>query len=305
MATLAKCGARGGRRRRPKHGEALCLAVSDALVRRGPAHQLPVGRPPSAGVGTVSSAPVLQSFAGGRLIADRYGQASPRVLALHGWQRSRRDFAPFFAAARVPGLAVDLPGFGESPPPPAAWGSPQYAAALDDVLDAMDASVVVVGHSLGGRIALQLAVRRPERVAGLLLTGVPLFRANTSSSTPALAYRVVRALARAGVAPPSALEAARRHYGSHDYRNALGVMREVLVTVVNETYDTPIATCQCPVELVWGAEDRVCPVAVAERAGDAFARAHVAVIDGIDHFLPLRAPEALVEALRRLEGRLA
>jgi pimeloyl-ACP methyl ester carboxylesterase len=119
---------------------------------------------------------VLRSFAGGAIFADQFGSGRPRVLALHGWQRSRHDFDAVFGPAAIEALAVDLPGFGASPPPATAWGTGEYAQNLEPVLAEMAPGALVVGHSFGGLVALRLAVRFPETITGLVLTGVPLFR---------------------------------------------------------------------------------------------------------------------------------
>ncbi len=244
---------------------------------------------------------MLQSFAGGRLLAERYGTGAPALLALHGWARSRVDFAPLLAGLDLPALALDLPGFGLSPAPDSAFGVEEYATVVvDDVLDACAPGVVVIGHSFGGRVAVRVAARAPGRIGGLVLTGAPLYRAPGAPRRPQLGYRVVRGLARAHLVPAGVLEAARQRYGSADYRRAEGVVREILVRVLAEDDAAAIAAVRCPVELVWGSEDQAAPLVVARRAAQGFAHAHLEVLPGVDHFVPTRAPEALADALRRL-----
>src|SRR5437764_447469 len=70
----------------------------------------------------------------------------------------------------VDAVALDLPGFGATPPPASAWGSADYATA---VADAIDEPMVILGHSLGGRVAAYLAALRPDLVRALVLTGAP------------------------------------------------------------------------------------------------------------------------------------
>ena len=62
------------------------------------------------------------------------------------------------------------------------------------------------------------------------------------------------------------MEALRRRRGSDDYRNATGVMRDVLVIAVNEDYEDLLPRITCPVELVWGDDDTAAPL-VDGRAG--------------------------------------
>ncbi|MDQ1426995.1 MAG: hypothetical protein QOK39_471 [Acidimicrobiaceae bacterium] len=242
---------------------------------------------------------VLKTFAGGRLFGAGYGTAVPWVLALPGWQRTHRDFDELLRDFDA--VALDLPGFGAAPAPPGAWTTAEYADHVAPVLDDMGPRVVLVGHSFGGRVATHLAAAHPERIASLVLTGVPLIRATAGRRARApVALRAAKALRRAGIVPEEQIERLRQKHGSADYRQATGVMRDVLVKAVNETYQEPLAAFPGPIELIWGADDDQAPVAVAEAA-----RAHCAqppnlvVLEGVGHFVPRDRPDALAAALGR------
>lgn len=215
----------------------------------------------------------LRSLAGGRVFADVVGDGRPLVVLLHGWRRDRKDLVP--VADGLPGrLAfVDLPGFGASPPPPSAWGAREYAELLGESIAALRTSpsepakssvpVVLVGHSFGGRVALSLAAEAPW-ISGLVLSGVPLLR--MTGAKPPLRFRALRALHRRGLVSDTTMERYRQRYGSDDYRAAQGVMRQVLVRVVNESYENELAKLRCPVRFVWGELDTAAPLAMAREA---------------------------------------
>lgn len=237
---------------------------------------------------------MLRAFAGGALFGEVRGEAPRHVLALHGWARDHTDFDRVLDG--LPSVALDLPGFGASPPPPEAWGSPEYADAVAAALDDLAAPVVVLAHSFGGRVAVHLAATRPDAVGALVLTGVPLFKASAGGgSAPPFGYRVVRWLHRRGLVSDERMEDGRRKYGSADYAAASGVMRDVMVKAVNETYDDVLARVACPVELVWAGADTAAPVVVAERAAAVLADGRLTVLDGVGH---VEAPRAGATELR-------
>ncbi len=243
--------------------------------------------------------PVLTTLLGGRAFAEKFGSGTPDVVALHGWGRSRADWSGTLSGYDA--LALDLPGFGATPPPESGWGTREYAGWTAEVLSGLERPVLV-GHSFGGRIAVQLAAARPELVRGLVLTGVPLLRPPaTASRKPALGYRVVRALHRRGLVGEDRMEGLRQKHGSADYRAAHGVMREVLVKAVNEEYPEQLATLAdagVPVAMVWGEHDTAATVAMAreaaERLGDA---ASLRVVAGSAHLLDPALETALREAV--------
>jgi pimeloyl-ACP methyl ester carboxylesterase len=74
-------------------------------------------------------------------------------------------------------------------------------------------------------------------------------------------------------------------------------MRQVLVRAVNETYEPQLDAVGCPVHLVWGADDTVAPLEVAERAVVRLARGDLAVHPGVGHLTPLLIPSVLRAAV--------
>lgn len=245
---------------------------------------------------------VLTAFADASLFGAAYGDGEPWVLALHGWGRTHEDFADMLAPAggeALDAIALDLPGFGSTPAPPGAWGSADYADAVRPVLGEMAERVVVVGHSFGGRVAVQLAARAPDRIAGLVLSGAPLLRVAPRRKPP-LRYRAVRRLAGRRLVPGALLERYRERYGSPDYRAAAGSLRPTLVRVLAEDYGDVLARLRCPVELVWGTEDREVPVEVAYRLHELLACSRLTTCPGVGHLTPLAAAGALRAAVERV-----
>jgi pimeloyl-ACP methyl ester carboxylesterase len=243
---------------------------------------------------------VLTSFAGSRLFGQRYGTGTPSVLALHGWRRDHRDFDGVFSSG-IDAVALDLPGFGSAPAPETVWGSPEYADAVAAVLVEMQARVIVVGHSFGGRIAVHLAASRPDQVAGLVLSGAPLHRPPGARTRPRFGFKVARAMASRGLIKEQRMEALRQRYGSEDYRAASGIMRDVLVRTLAEDYSAALSAVRCPVELVWGDDDTAAPLSIAEQLNRELSQAHLVVCSGAGHLTPITVPGELRAAVERLK----
>ena len=245
---------------------------------------------------------MLTSLPGG-LLGARHGQPPARAVALHGWARTHLDFDAVLPG--VDAVAPDLPGFGAMAPPATPWGSADYAlAALP--LCAEGPPVVLLGHSFGGRVALVLAAEHPDRVAALVLTAVPLLHPEgTKVPGPSVRHRVARRLNHLGVISDRRMEARRQRSGSADYQAARGVMRDVLVRLSGETsdgtYRRALARLRCPVEFVWGEDDRVTPPAIVAEATALVpgGPARVTLIPGVGHLTPTDAPDALQAALAR------
>ena len=243
-----------------------------------------------------------KAFADGSLLATTHGSPPWRVVALPGWMHTAADFDETLAPLACGSIAADLPGFGGlAPEPTAVWGAADYAAWLEPLLDDLEEPAVLVGHSRGGAVAVEVAARRPEKVRALVLAGVPLVRRNDRPPAKApFGFRAAKWLHAKGIVSDERMEASRKKYGSADYRAATGVMRDILVKVTNETYEEQLRATTCPVELVWGQDDDAAPVNIAEQVvaivGD---RARLTVVPGVGHQIPLQAADELRAAIER------
>ena len=224
---------------------------------------------------------MITALADGRLLAEKTGATPPTVVALPGWMRSATDFSTIVDG--LDAVAIHLPGFGTTPEPATAWGSEDYA---EDVAAAIAGfgPVVLVAHSFGGRVAVRLAAKYPQYVAGVVLTGVPLLRL-TAAPTPPLSFRIVRSLAKKGLLPASVLEKQRRKRGSADYNASQGVMRDILVRVINEEYRDDLARITAPVRMVWGENDTAAPADAGLAASQLIKKSAFRVVPGAGHLM--------------------
>ena len=241
---------------------------------------------------------MLSTLGQSGIVVQRYGDGPVDILALHGWGRSPSDFSDVLTGFRA--AAVALPGFGSIEAPDKPWRPSDYADWLARGID-QSHPVIVLGHSFGGRIAIRLAAAYPQLVKGLVLTGVPMTKLHPAKG-PDWRYALLRTLHGIGLVSQAQMEAARRRYGSADYRQASGVMREILVQTVAEDYLDDLGRLAMPVELVWGESDHPAPVEVAKRALERLRRGRLHVVAGSEHLIDTNLSTALREALNRLRS---
>lgn len=100
------------------------------------------------------------------------GAGGPAVLFVHGWQADRSVWSGVIAAlgAEVRTIAVDLPGSGNASTDPGPYTVERFAAGLRELLETLGvAPAVVVGHSMGAKVALRLTLDAPQMVRALVL----------------------------------------------------------------------------------------------------------------------------------------
>src|SRR3954463_6347230 len=109
----------------------------------------------------------------GRVSTLEAGRGKPLVM-LHGLGATKAEFLPSVPALAPNGfrtIAIDLPGFGDSDKPfPAASGARFFARRVAATLDALGLDRThLLGHSMGGRVALEVGMRHPDRIDRLVL----------------------------------------------------------------------------------------------------------------------------------------
>jgi pimeloyl-ACP methyl ester carboxylesterase len=218
--------------------------------------------------------------------------ASSHILFLHGWGLNRdslRGVAALFQHTHRVHL-IDLPGFGEAPPPPETWGTVEYADLVQQlILDHVQGDVILVGHSFGGRVSVRLASRRLSQVHGLVLIGVPGLPRPTWSRTR-VRRSGIRLLRRVltGLRPVIGVRGTEWHtkrFGSADYL-AAGPLRPVLVRTVTEDLTESARLIPCPTLLIWGTDDTEAPPWLAERYAELLgSRATLRLLTHKDHHL--------------------
>jgi pimeloyl-ACP methyl ester carboxylesterase len=112
------------------------------------------------------------------LAYEETGTGEPPILLIHSWTGDRSSFAPqvsyFSRAHRV--LAVDLRGHGESDKPHGEYSPDVFVEDVGWMCDQIGLrNAVLVGHSMGGNIVLELAARRPDLAAAVILLDAPVF----------------------------------------------------------------------------------------------------------------------------------
>ncbi len=221
------------------------------------------------------------------------GEQGPVVLMVHGWGAALELVIPLgerLAARGYRIFAPDLPGFGESEPPPAPWTVYDYAQFVLAYMDVCGLSQAhYFGHSFGGRLGLILGARHPERILKMVLADSAGVRPPLPLSLRLRAsiYRALRdGLRRAGFSSLAGNLQTwySQRYGSADYQNTSGVMRETFVRVVNEDL-LPLASLVKPSTLLlWGERDEDTPLWQGQILEKTIPDAGLVVFSGAGHY---------------------
>lgn len=253
-------------------------------------------------------------------IAVEVRGAGETLLFLHGiggnsrnWEAQLAHFAPRYKAA-----AWDARGYGETGGAVERFG--QFADDAAAVISALGSPAHVVGLSMGGRIALDLAARYPKHVKSLTLANTSAGSAETAAPEKIAAFLALRLkpLVEEGLAPadiaetivsgiegpnisPQAREALLDSHRRLHKDGYIAAMR----AVTGFTAIADFATIAVPTLVLTASEDRVAPPAHARAMAGRIPGARFVQIEGCGHISNIEAPEAFNTALGEFLESLA
>lgn len=246
----------------------------------------------------------------GRRLAytDEGSGEGPALVFLHFFGGSSRAWGAVTAelAPRFRCVAVDAPGFGRSDPAPPGVTVRSQAEAISNLLDQLGLGPrVLVGHSMGGKLALAMAARHAEQVKALVLVASSppgpepgdaaereaLLRSHGDRSA---VERLIDKIAR------RPLQGESREQVLADHLNTSAeAWRWWLADGVREDLTPHLEDLSTPTFVVSGALDPVFPPDDQRRLGEQMHATRHHVIEAVGHLIPLEAPQELAALLSR------
>ncbi|MDP6704608.1 MAG: alpha/beta hydrolase, partial [archaeon] len=233
------------------------------------------------------------------------GEGQP-LLILHGWGGSADSWKGIQDRVATEGYqvtSVDLPGFGETQAPTKVWGIEDYAEFVAAFVKKLEIEkIFILGHSFGGQIAIQFAVKHPDRVEGLVLCAAAGVRRKKS-----LKVCIVQMIAKIGKTVASVLPVQEDRLRSlfykiirrGDYVKSRGIMKRIFQKVIRQDLSFSFSYIRMPTLIVWGGQDQITPVEDGERMKDSMSETEFKVIQSSGHNIHFDAPDELVSVLLR------
>ena len=230
--------------------------------------------------------------------------SNPPIVLIHGAGGSHLSWPPEFR--RLVGYnvyAIDLPGHGKSD----SHGEQTITAYADQVLTWMEAlnlyRVFVIGHSMGGAIAMSIAVNAPARVVGLGLLGIGiplevhkdiLENLSNPMMVPAALNRL-KALSFGTGVNPRLVELVSKRLAE----TRISVLQGDFLACIRYNMMDVIEMIDQPVILITGAKDRIVPLRHVQLLSKKIKGTELVVIPDAGHMVMLEHPTEVVERLMK------
>ena len=265
------------------------------------------------------------SWHNNEIVFRRCGEGEA-VILLHGIAGSFDTWTPVLPrlGESCHAIAPDLLGHGRSAKPRGDYSLGAYATGLRDLMEALEiASATVVGHSLGGGIAMQFAYQYPERCRRLVLVGsgglgpevTPILRAATLPGAELVLSLAMSRRARLwgksaldsirgrGLASSAGADSVLRHLLSLKDRDARRAFVATARSVIDlrgqkvDARDRLYLAAEMPTLIVWGQRDRIIPTRHGIAAHEMIPGSRLELFDKVGHFPQEEDPDRFVSVL--------
>ena len=263
----------------------------------------------------------------GRPLNCAHAGNGPVLLLIHGIAGNLQNWQGVIEtlARRYTVIAPDLPGHGGSAPSAGDYSLGALATVLRDLLVALGHErATLVGHSLGGGIAMQFAYQFPEMTERLVLVssgglgpevsallraaalpGADQFIAATAALGNSIGSKVAHGLGVLGLRASTDVAVVAAGYASlvdRDRRTAfLATLRGVISTGGQriQAGDRLYLAEGMPVQIIWGERDPIIPVKHARDAQEAMPGSQLEIFKGVGHLPQIEAPGQFIAVLER------
>jgi len=217
-----------------------------------------------------------------------------KVLCIPGWNESccifnkiEKELSDYFEF-----IYVELPGFSSNPLPPKAFYPKDYAIYINNLIN--EDIDLILAHSYGGKVAMEYYKMFKKVKMILLAPSIIKPKKNILTKIRIIKYKILKKLN---------LLKKNKEYGSEDYKNAKGIMKQVFINAINTYYDDEFSKIEDEVLLIYGKKDKQTPLKEGKRIKKKIKHASLLSIDG-DHFALINNPRVIIKNIYKFGRKI-
>lgn len=225
-----------------------------------------------------------------------FGSGRP-FLILHGWKSSSDKWQNIAESlgSKFLVIAPDLPGFGKSQEPSAAWSIDDYVEWLKEFTEKvpeLNQQFILLGHSFGGAVSAKFSMQYSQKLSKLFLVAASCIRKKTIRKK--ILYQISKSFK---FLPKNVYEKLRkifyRFITKSDYLNQEGVMKETYLKVIAEDLSHELSFIKVSTVIIWGGKDTWTPIKQSRLIHKRINNSSLIIIPDADHFLNVKFSKTL------------
>lgn len=187
--------------------------------------------------------------------------ALKKIIILHGWTYSLDKWSKFIDLLKENGFEVELakiPGLTQESNE--FWSLDKYTAWLNKLLDKYKDKIVLLGHSNGGRIAINYAVKYPNKLEKLILIdSAGIFHNELPVRLKRIVFKKISKIGKKFTKSDILRKVLYKFAREGDYENASENMKKAITDLINTDLRPVLEKIKTPTLIIWGENDQITP----------------------------------------------
>ncbi len=208
-----------------------------------------------------------------------------KAFILHGWTYTLDKWANFVKELESKGLEVKLlkiPGLTEKID--RIWGIDDYVKWLEESLGKEKEKIILIGHSNGGRIAINFAIKHPEKISKLvLIDSAGIYRSGIFIKTKRRGFLILAKIGKKIMPFAAARKLLYLLTGEKDYQTANPTLKKTMANLIQSDKFLLIGKVKVPTIIIWGEDDNTTSLSDAKIMNEQVKNSKLYVINGAKH----------------------
>ena len=215
------------------------------------------------------------------------------IFILHGWTYSTEKWNPFVDLLKQKGIEVNLlkiPGLTEEID--REWIIDDYVSWLKKITDKTKDKIILIGHSNGGRIALNFALKYPDKLSNLILIdSAGIYHNELLIKIKRLVFGHIAKVGNKLNSSEIFKTLLYKIVGESDYKNATPVMKQTMINLINSDKFLSLGKVEVPTSIIWGREDKTTPLSDGKLMHKLIKNSNLQIIEDARHSPMFTNPE--------------
>src|SRR3989338_2080079 len=207
------------------------------------------------------------------------------VIILHGWTYSLEKWQTFLKLLKEKGIEpimLNVPGLTSKNDN--VWNIGDYVNWLKEIVDKEKNKVILIGHSNGGRIALNFAIKYPDKLSNLILIdSAGIYHNELSLNIKRLFFGSVAKIGKKLSSSERMKNLLYKIIGERDYKNADPLMRQTMINLINSDKELNLSKITIPTLIIWGENDQTTLLSDGKLMNSQIANSKFNIIDNAKH----------------------
>ena len=204
---------------------------------------------------------------------------------LHGWTYSIDKYKKITSLLNLKGLKTTIlkvPGLTAKIEK--SWDLNDYILWLKKIVNKEKDRVVLIGHSNGGRIALNFTIKYPQKLAHLILIdSAGIYHNNLAVNVKRIIFKNVAKIGKKLSASEKLRNILYKIVGERDYKNADPLMRKTMINLIDSDKMLDLANVNIPTLIIWGKKDKTAPLSDGIIMHESIKNSKLHIIDVARH----------------------